>query len=60
VTVNLSTVVNNNGTSTTSSSGDQSATGKALAEGLNAKMKAVIVQEMKHGGLIWKAQNGRA
>lgn len=58
VTVNLSTVVNNNGTTSTVS-GDQSAAGKALAEGLNAKMKAVIVQEMKQGGLIWRAQNGR-
>jgi hypothetical protein len=51
--------VNYNGTTSTAS-GDQSATGKALAEGLNTKMKAVIVQKMRQGELIWNAQQGRA
>jgi len=58
VTINLSTTVNNNG-ATSTAGGDQSVAGKALAEGLNAKIKAVLAGEMRQGGLIWKAQQGR-
>lgn len=52
--INLVTNISGNG-STSSASGD-SGGARSLGDALNAKMKAVIVQEMRQGGLIWNYQ----
>lgn len=53
-TINLTTNISGSG-ATSQSTGD-SGSARAMADALNAKMKAVIAQEMRQGGIIWNYQ----
>lgn len=53
--INLVTNVSSSGSTSSASGGSGSA--RAVGDALNAKMKAVIVQEMRQGGIIWNYQN---
>ncbi len=57
VQINLTTNVSDSGSSSQASGDGGNA--RALADALNQKMKAVIVQEMRQGGVIWNMQTGR-
>lgn len=53
--ISIATYITDSGarTETTAGSGAQA---REVADGLNAKMKAVIMQEMRQGGLLWNQQ----
>ena len=44
---------------TTDTTGESNADARAMGDALNAKVKAVIAQETRQGGIIWKYQQGR-
>jgi lambda family phage tail tape measure protein len=58
VTITLVTNVEG-GNASTQASGDTSAQSRAAADALNAKMKQVVMQESKQGGIIWNLTQGR-
>jgi lambda family phage tail tape measure protein len=47
------------GGATSTTTGDASAAGRALADMISAKAKEVVARETRQGGVIWKLQQGR-
>ena len=50
--------VNSDGSSTTSSTADDSKAGRQLAKMIEAKTKEIIVRATQPGGILWKQRNG--
>lgn len=59
ININTSVQVTAGGASSTTG-GDQSAAGRALADMIAAKAKEVIQRESRQGGVIWNMRTGRA
>jgi lambda family phage tail tape measure protein len=59
ININTSIQVTSGGASSTTS-GDQGAAGKALADMIASKAKEVILRESRQGGVIWNMRTGRA
>jgi hypothetical protein len=58
ITIQTNVHVTSSGASNTTS-GDQGAAGKALADMIATKAKEVIVRESRPGGLLWNMRTGR-
>jgi lambda family phage tail tape measure protein len=58
--VNINLVTNiSGGAATTQASGGNDVQSRAAADALNAKMKQVVMQESRQGGIIWNLAQGR-
>lgn len=53
--ISIATYITDGGARTETSAGS-GAQAREIADGLNAKMKAVIMQEMRQGGILWNQQ----
>lgn len=58
ININTTVQVTDNG-ATSTTSGDQSAAGRALADMISTKAREVIMRESRQGGLIWNMRMGR-
>lgn len=58
ISITTNVVVNESGDSKSETQGDKGTAGRQFAELINAKVKEVLVQESRQGGLLWKQKAG--